>query len=147
MIRNNECINDTLIYTSYRQMIYRYIGYVADATPLLPINTQSTKRIIDCYSKKLEEQSQIDKTFGVLQAVTKGTELVWTVHDMLYPDTTTSEVIHDEDTERDRDIIFDYAYKNCEIPSNIVPPDERHLDWVPTNVRPNELNIIKLNGI
>lgn len=128
-------------------MLYRYVGYVTDATPMLPINTQSTKRVIDCYSRKPDEQLQIDKTFGVIQAVIKGSELVWSVHDYLYPDQCTIDVVHDEDTERDRDIVFDYAYKDCNAPSDTVPADERHLDWVPTDIRLNELNTICLNGM
>lgn len=146
MIKHGENVNDSIIYTTYRSAPYHLIGFVEDLIPTLPLNKQSTKRFIDVFAKNPAEQKKIDTSFGMIEAATIPVDLSFAVTNHLYPDISTMQSHHQDDTERDRDFLLDYSFQTDTTPSWTRPQEEERLDWPVTEDRPNELNVVRLNG-
>lgn len=146
MLKRGENVNDSIIYTTYRSAPYHFIGYAEDLIPTFPLTKQSTKRFIDLFARNPSEQKKIDTSFGMIEASTISVDLSFSVSNHLYPDISSMQFHHQDDTERDRDFLLDYAYETDTTPSWTRPQEEAHLDWPVTEDRPNELNVVHLNG-
>ena len=145
-IKRGECVNDLILYSSYRKSFYMYIGLVSDLFPTMPINKVSTKRFIDIFSKEPADHSKIDLSFGLIEAHPLHPDLTISVADYLFPDIATIMDNHSENSEHDRDLILDYCFQKETVPSWNRNLEDSRLDWVVTEDRPNSMHTVQLNG-
>lgn len=145
-IKRGECVNDTILYSSYRKACYTYIGYVEDLFPTMPMNKVSSKRFIDVFSKEPADQMKIDRGFGMVVAHPIHPDITLSVGDHLFPDIATIMDNHSESSEHDRDLVLDYCFQSEQVPSWNRNLEDSRLDWVVTEDRPNTMNVIRMNG-
>ena len=139
----DEELEDSIIYTTYRNDIYLFLNREPDLSPGSIAKEGSTQTYLD-YVKAIKDQTVIDPSQPLFHVRPLSPDLHIIIHDYLYPDSSTFSSVQEAHADQDRSMMVDFQFTNEYPPQIFRTVNEQDWDWAVEDIespRPLETSL------